>query len=31
MYFQFPRHHVDIFDRDMTEPYTMINSPRSPW
>jgi len=31
MYFQFPRHHVDIFDRDVTEPYTMVNSPRSPW
>jgi len=26
-----PRHHVEISDRDVTELYTAINSPRSPW
>ena len=31
MYFQFPRNHVDISGRDVTELYMEINSPRSPW
>ena len=31
MYFRFPRHHVDISGRDVTELYTAINSSRSPW
>jgi len=31
MYFRFPRHHVHISGRDMTELYMAINSPRSFW
>jgi len=31
MYFRFPRHHVDISGRDVTELYMAINSPRSSW
>ena len=31
MYFRFPRHHVNISGRDVTELYMAINSPQSPW
>jgi len=31
MYFRFPRHHVSISGRDVTEICTAINSARSPW
>jgi len=31
MYFRFPRHHVDISDRDVTELNMAIYSTRSPW
>jgi len=31
MYFRFPRHHVNISGRDVTELYTSINRTRSPW
>jgi len=31
MYFRFPRHRVNISGRDVSELYTAINSPRSPW
>jgi len=31
MCFRFQRHHVDISGTDLTELYTAINSPRSPW